>query len=384
MSELILSGLSRKYPKYQYSTDKMIEILGNKLSKNTIENIKQLGVNNRYFVKPFEHYLTNTKSTDIFAEDYVEPISDLTKEVALDCLDNLGINKNEITCLVSASENSDYLSPGLSSLLVRKIGMSNFIPHFNIQGMACSTLPKLLELGKSLVKNEDDKVLVVISGANSGWYLPHLKDNMAIKNPKEIGKDQYNKEKQMKKWVSTMFSFLFGDGAVAFVLSGKKIGQHGIKIGKISHAVNFSDADYKHACVRMIHQYTNNLYEYELTAGHDVLNRSLEYSKKVLCELKDMDEFNENKASEYMKNMKKVMIHTGSLKILDGFKKLYNLDENQIKESYETLQEFGNLTGCSIPTVLEKSFSDMNPTERGLLIGITMGFGLDMVEIEKV
>ena len=105
---------------------------------------------------------------------------------------------------------------------------------------------------------------------------------------------------------------------------------------------------------------------------------------KDSARIKDMDEFNENKASEYMKNMKKVMIHTGSLKILDGFKKLYNLDENQIKESYETLQEFGNLTGCSIPTVLEKSFSDMNPTERGLLIGITMGFGLDMVEIEKV
>jgi len=384
MTELILSGLCRKYPKYKYSTDKMIEILGNKLSENTIENIKQLGVHNRYFIKPLEHYLKNTESKDIFAEDYKEPISELTAEVAKECLDNLGIDKNEITCLVGASENNDYLSPGLSSLLVRKIGMSSFIPHFNIQGMACSTLPKLLELGKGLVKNENDKVLVVISGSNSGWYLPHLKDNMSVKNPKEVGKDQYDKEKQIKKWVSTMFSFLFGDGAVAFVLSGKKIGQHGVKIGKISHAVNFSESDYKHACVRMVHQYTNHHYEYELTAGHDILNCSLEYSKKVLCQLKNMEQFDDDKASKYMKNLKKVMIHTGSLKILDGFKELYNLDQNQIKESYETLQEYGNLTGCSIPTVLEKTFSDMQPTELGLLIGITMGFGLDMVEVEKV
>ena len=72
------------------------------------------------------------------------------------------------------------------------MGLSKFIPHYNIQGMACSTLPKLLELGKNLIRNENDKILFVISGCNSGWYLPHLKDNKTVKNPHEVDKDQHD------------------------------------------------------------------------------------------------------------------------------------------------------------------------------------------------
>ena len=58
--------------------------------------------------------------------------------------------------------------------------------------MACSTLPKILELGKNLLSKENDKVLVVISGCNSGWYLPHLKENVSVKSPSEINGDQSN------------------------------------------------------------------------------------------------------------------------------------------------------------------------------------------------
>ena len=79
------------------------------------------------------------------------------------------------------------------------------------------------------------------------------------------------------------------------------------------------------------------------------------------------------------------MIHTGSLKILDGFKNLYNLRDDQIQESYETLRGYGNLTGVSIPTVMDKAFwRNGSINGKGLLIGITMGFGLDLVEVEKV
>ena len=60
-------------------------------------------------------------------------------------------------------------------------------------------------------------------------------------NPKEIGYNQYDRERQIKKWVSTMFSFLFGDGAVAFILSKEKISQNAIRIGRISHVVKVLD-----------------------------------------------------------------------------------------------------------------------------------------------
>jgi|TARA_Y100000310_G_scaffold344029_1_gene454635 predicted naringenin-chalcone synthase len=385
-SNLIISGLTRAYPEFKYNTEEMIEALGNKLSEDVKENIYQLGVKNRYFVRPFDRYISKS-SERIKSNADGEPISDLCVKVAEKCLSDLNLKKSDITCIVAAYEDSDFLSPGLSSILLTKLGLSKFIPHFNIQGMACSTLPKLLELGKNFVHNSSDKILFVISGCNSGWYLPHLKDNQTVRNPKEISNDQYDKNKQISKWVSTMFSFLFGDGVAAFVMSMDELQTTGVKVSKITHAVNFDELDYRKACVRLVGNSANHMYEYELTAGSDILKRSLEYSKKVLNVSlgNDIENFDEKLVEKFMTKQNKVMIHTGSLKILEGFQNLYKLDNNQIKESFDTLKEYGNLTGVSIPTVLEKAMFDNNSISgKGLLIGITMGFGLDIVEVEKI
>ena len=378
-------GLVREYPEFKYSTKEMMDILGNKLSEKVKENVLQLGVENRHFIRSLDHYVSKSGEPIKLIHD-LEPISDLCKNVAEKCLSNLGLKKNDVTCIVAAFEDNDFLSPGLSSIILTKMGFSKFLPHYNIQGMACSTLPKLLELGKSLVRNESDKILFVISGCNSGWYLPHLKDNKTVKNPHEVDKDQYDRKHQISKWVSTMFSFLFGDGVAAFVIGKSNPGDHAVKIGKITHAVNFDDYDYRKACVRLVGNTSTHMYEYELSASSDILKRSLEYSKKVLARSfgNNADVFDEQQAKSFLSEQKKVMIHTGSLKILDGFKNTYNLDYSQIQESYQTLKEYGNLTGVSLPTVLGKAMTQKNPMiGKSLLVGITMGFGLDIVEIEN-
>lgn len=385
-NDIGITGLTRDYPEFQYSTKEMIDLLESKLTEKVKENIFQLGVEKRHFIRPFDHYISKSEES-INSNSNTEPISDLCTNVAQKCLTNLGLTKNDVTCIVAAFEDNDFLSPGLSSILLTKMGLSKFIPHYNIQGMACSTLPKLLELGKNLIHDENDKILFVISGCNSGWYLPHLKDSMNVMNPKEINKDNPDHGKHISKWVSTMFSFLFGDGAAAFVMSRVDSKDNAVKIGKITHAVNFDDSDYRKASVRLIGNPSNQMYEHELTAGGDILERSLAYSKKVLAKSlgNDIESFDEKLIESFMTKQKKVMIHTGSLKILDGFKNLYKLDNNQIQESYETLKEYGNLTGVSIPTVLEKAmFQNNSMLGKGLLIGITMGFGLDIVEVEKI
>lgn len=379
-----IKGLIRDYPEFSYTTKELIDSLGNKLSEEVKENIFQLGVENRHFIRPFEQFLSNS-SQKIHSLGDDEPISELCAKIGQQCLENLGLNTNDITCLVTGFEDNDFLSPGLSSIVLTKMGLSKFLPHFSIQGMACSTLPKLLELGKSLIHDENDKILFIISGCNSGWYLPHLKNDMTVKNPKEISKDQYDRDQQISKWVSTMFSFLFGDGVAAFVMSKTNSDSNNIVIKKITHGVNFNDFDYRKACVRLVGNASSHMYEHELTAGSDILKRSLDYSKKVLSKslTNDPTNFDEKVINDYIRDQKKIMMHTGSLKILDGFKNLYNLRDEQMQESYDTLKQYGNLTGVSIPTVLEKATQNNLPIGNSLLVGITMGFGLDVVEIEK-
>ena len=379
-----IKGLIRDYPEFSYTTKELIDSLGNKLSEEVKENIFQLGVENRHFTRPFEQFLSNS-SQKIHSLGDDEPISELCAKIGQKCLENLGLNANDITCLVTGFEDNDFLSPGLSSIVLTKMGLSKFLPHFSIQGMACSTLPKLLELGKNLIHDENDKILFIISGCHSGWYLPHLKNDMTVKNPKEISKDQYDRDQQISKWVSTMFSFLFGDGVAAFVMSKTNSDSNDIVIKKITHGVNFNDLDYRKACVRLVGNASTHMYEHELTAGSDILKRSLDYSKKVLSKslTNNPNNFDENVINDYIRNQKKIMMHTGSLKILDGFKNLYNLRDNQMQESYDTLKQYGNLTGVSIPTVLEKATQNNLPIGNSLLVGMTMGFCLDIVEIEK-
>ena len=48
--EIMISGLTREYPEHKYSTNEMIDHLGNKLTEKVKENILQLGVENRFFI----------------------------------------------------------------------------------------------------------------------------------------------------------------------------------------------------------------------------------------------------------------------------------------------------------------------------------------------
>ena len=115
---IMISGLTREYPEYKYSTNEMVDLLGNKLTDNVKENIVQLGVKNRFFIRPFEQYI---QSDEKRIKSDGEPISDLCTKTAEKCLQNLGLNKNDITCIVAAFEDNDFLSPGLSSIVLTKL-----------------------------------------------------------------------------------------------------------------------------------------------------------------------------------------------------------------------------------------------------------------------
>jgi len=382
---VVIRGLVCEYPEFRYTTKEMFDFLGDKISDKVKDNILKLGVDSRHFVRPIEDYL-DTSNEPINSRYGVEPISDITANVGNKCLEKLGLKKDEITCLVAASENNDYQSPGLSPIVLTKMGFSNFTPHFNIQGMACSSFPKVLELGKNLIQSENDKVLVVISGCNSGWYMPHLKENVKILNPSEIPDNDSDKDKKIRKWISTMFSFLFGDGVCAFVLSNINESNNAIKIGKFTHGINFDKFDYQKAAVKLAGNKTDNLYGYELTSDPGIMNRCLDYSKKIIMQSmgKDPNKFELDAAKNYLSKQNKILMHTGSMKIIDGLKNMYELRDDQITESYQTLKEYGNLTGVSVPTVLNKALMKNGPLSGdNLLVGITMGFGIDIVEVKQ-
>ena len=127
-----ITGLTRHYPEFKYSTKEMIDLLGNKLTEQVKENIFQLGVESRHFINPLDCYISKS-NTQRKSNINGEPISDLSTNVAQKCLSNLGLKNNDLTCVVAGFEDNDFLSPGLSSILLTKMGLSKFIPHYTFR-----------------------------------------------------------------------------------------------------------------------------------------------------------------------------------------------------------------------------------------------------------
>ena len=63
VNDVSLIGIEYDYPQNKYTTEELFDILGNKISEKVKENVRQLGVNNRYFINPIENILSNSEGT---------------------------------------------------------------------------------------------------------------------------------------------------------------------------------------------------------------------------------------------------------------------------------------------------------------------------------
>ena len=318
-----ISNLSTKVVGSSFTTEQMKEKASSIISSDIENQLDNLGVKNRFFAKIGE-----------------ESITEYCKIIAKEALGDHKVNN-----IVVASEISDYQSPGIAPLLVNTIG-DNFVNLFNLQGTACSTMPKALKLCENL----EGDTLVVISGITSPIYQGVL-EKLINKNVKI--------EQRSPEWVAVMFSFLIGDGISSFIHSNS--------------APNNNDGySFKH-----LGQITNLEEDHHLNVYID--NQLIPHAKKNILELPltYTDALMNKLKIDNLADYDKIILHTGSRKIIDSFKERYNLDESQVKASRYVLEKYGNMTGCSLPFVLQHT----EKFERALMIGISMGVSVDMVEV---
>lgn len=317
-----ITKLTTKSVGIRFTTEEMKEKASGILSSETKKQIDNLGVKSRFFAKRGNESIT-------------EYCRQLVKETLAD---------NQVSNLVVASEISDYQSPGLAPLLVHSTG-NNFVNVFNLQGTACSSLPKTLKLCESLKGD----TLVVINGITSSMYQKTL-DDLIQKNEIIVSKSS--------DWVALMFAFLLGDGITSFIHSETTSSRHDYKFKHLGQVTNLSPDDYKKGYVDI------NLYPH---ASKDIPNFALQYTDTLMKKLK----------IDNLSDYDKIILHTGSHKIIEAYKQRYNLDESQIQSSRYVLENFGNLTGCSLPFVLQHT----GEFKKALMIGISMGASVDMVEV---
>jgi len=364
--------LATALPKNEYTTEKLLEVFPCKLPKEVRKNVLNLGVSKRYLIR---HDHLNSKSESIMREcDLVN----LCSEACEKAIQKADLSIRDIGYFVVAYDVSPFLSPGLSQLLVRKIGFNPYIRHVNAQGAASTAFTNALELAENyLAAHPEDYVLLCVSGVSSYWFqnqVRGIKDVMEISRINQM-KNNARKQIELRKWIATMEFFLFGDGVAATIVANKG---EGLIVRKIVEVVNLERKDYLAGYARLSTSNEPFKFGFHSHLDRKIPQLGVKYTTLALKRLLGTN------FQSTVKKAKKWAVHTGSEKILNALAEHNGIEREKIRESHEILEEYGNLAGASLPFILEKiiSSNDLTEDDTILMLGYGWGFSAGGAELE--
>jgi len=291
--------LSLAVPENEYSTEKLIEVFPCRIPDSVKRNVLNLGVSKRYLISPI---VSTCKQETIISE---KELVNLCLEACQDTLEKSDLSIKDVGYFIAAYDANPFLCPGLSHLLIRKLGFNPYIKHVNVQGMACASFTKALELAEDhLATHSHDNVLLCTSGVNSYWLINQLrglKDVMGIRKIRSI-KDKTKQKMELRKWIATMEFFLFGDGVASCVIA--KEGD-GLSVKKVVNVTNFRENDYLVGYARIAALNEPFKFGFYSHLGKEIPKLGVEYTALALKKLLG------KKAEHIMENAKKWAIHTG-------------------------------------------------------------------------
>jgi predicted naringenin-chalcone synthase len=294
---------------------------------------------------------------------------DLCSEACENAIQKASLSVKDIDYLVVAYDANPFLSPGLSQLLIPRLGLDPYIKYVNAQGIASTAFIKTLELAENhLALHPKHNVLLCVSGASSYWFHNQVRGMKDVMEISKIGliNDQAKKDLELRKWVATMEFFLFGDGAAAAIATKN---DEGLTVRRIAEITNIEKKDYLAGYARLSTLDEPFKFGFHSHLDREIPGLGVKYTGLVLRKLL------RNDFETVMKAAKKWAVHTGSEKILDGLAEHHGIDCEKLKESHQVLKEYGNLSGASLPFILEKIVSGSRLQEGDIILMLGYGWG---------
>jgi 3-oxoacyl-[acyl-carrier-protein] synthase III len=122
--------LSTALPRSGYTTEELIESFPCALPEGVKQNIINLGVSKRYLVDQPDR---DSRTETVMSED---GLVGLCTEACEKALQKAHMSIKDVGYFVAAYDVNPFLSPGLSQLLVPKLGLDPYVKHVNAQGIA--------------------------------------------------------------------------------------------------------------------------------------------------------------------------------------------------------------------------------------------------------
>jgi predicted naringenin-chalcone synthase len=354
LSKIISIGLA--LPPYKHKQDDILKFMQLVYAMNNADNRKlkylyhHSGIDHRYSVIP--DYSREVINWEFYPQtENLEPFPSLEQRISLfnksagplsvtaiqECIHGL-INGNEITHLITVS-CTGMSAPGLDLQVMELMDLPKNIYRTSVNFMGCYAAIHGLKIADAICRSEKDaKVMIVCT---------------------ELCTLHFQKEPTVDSIAS---SLLFGDGAAAMLVTNNEYNKKGLKLdqfysevitkGKKDMAWELSSSGF----LMTLSGFVPELLEEDF---NPLVTRALE------------------KANVERKEIAQWCIHPGGRRILDAIHRSLSFTNGDLKYSYETLKEVGNLSSATILFVLEKIMSS-GLTSGQKVFGAAFGPGLTM------
>jgi predicted naringenin-chalcone synthase len=160
--------------------------------------------------------------------------------------------------------------------------------------------------------------------------------------------------------------FLFGDGAAAAIVANEG---KGLAVKKTVEVTNVGEEDYLAGYARLARLSEPFKFGFHSHLDKDIPRLGVKYTEMALKKLLGKD------AENTINISKKWAVHTGSQKILDALAKHHGLQREKLEESHEVLRKHGNLSGASLPFILERIVSTRKLSKGDIVLMLGYGWG---------
>lgn len=350
-----LTSIASALPTPEWSTEELMTAARGHLSERLEEMLLDLGVERRYSI------LSNYPSV-IF--DGQEPKFDsrataLAVRAAEKCLARGDVDPSSVGLVLGVTCSPGRLLPTLvCDLMAEMPQLPRTASTLSIAYMGCSALAKVIDTAQwYLSSNPDKRVLAVFMEAITPLSpeCPGFYSHFSEVEPWE-----------RQETVNVMHGFLFGDAAVAMVLSADGAGP---QFGPVANLTNERPEDTELGTVPdggsdVPVVEGRRLY----TLGPGVTERGTFYAAETVRSLLA----DERCGISELSDASMLLMHTGSKRILDGLCQNFKVgkDSHAVASSYRILRDYGNTLGCSVPLML----ADPVPRRGGE--GVLVAFGL--------
>lgn len=356
----VVVAAATAFPGEPITTEAMLSATGERLSESFRNSILRMGVERRFStVKRYPDYLRNAARRELTATT-----TDLGREAALSLLDSTGADDG-VDAVIAVTNTPTRPMPGFAFDIMAELhGRVRRDAHvFNIAYSGCSAFLKAVELASSLIETGRCRnVLLVVSEAHSAYWPPIGERVDSYQSVHRCGSAD-----DLARTHQATAAFLFGDGAVAFLVSAEGTG---LAFDNFVHLTNSHKEDAE--LLRMNQGGAASpitlgmpLYEMDKT----VPIRGLDYVRRSIPALPDtLSDRGASDASE-------ILIHTGSRKIISRICGDLEIDEadERVARSFTVLRDYGNLSSVAV-ALLVHDLLHLQRVKTGLALSFGVGF----------